>query len=156
MIVHVAAVMGFFFSFWPEESGPRNVDAFLLQSKLGNPCDTQQHQPQTSTKTPSGGPQLSRGLGGLISSHFLLCSLCALILCLRQFFSSFVILFHTWSFFFPPKCFIMLCVLEVFCFIASVGGCRGAAVCLKRLNLFWWRDIPPSASILPLTRQDVM
>lgn len=120
----------------------------------------------------SSVPQCSRRWGlRLISFHFLLCSLCALmcfppqnvrayspthlrvtarILCLRQFFSPFVILFHTWSFFFPPnsefwKGFALLFLM----------GDEGR-VCLKRLNLFWWRDIPPSASILPLTRQDVM
>lgn len=52
----------------------------LLQDRLAEPCDSQrqQHQRQTFTTTPAGGPPPSRGVR-LISSHFFFCSLCALL-----------------------------------------------------------------------------
>lgn len=147
-----------YFSFWPEESGPRNVDALLLRGRLGNPCDTQQHQPQRSTKTPSGGPQFSRGLGA--RGPYLLTSCFAhYVLWFYVYVNSSVLL---WFFFtleasFSPQNVSSCSVFwKFFCFIVFVGGGRGAAVRLKMLNLFWWRDIPPSASILPLACQDVM
>lgn len=132
----------FFFNFIPflncRSLSRRMLMHLFLQDRLAEPCDSQrqQHQRQTFTTTPAGGPPPSRGVR-LISSHFFFCSLCALLrfpgkmsmlisiqismqlfwelflfklenLILVSWRGFFVFVFNSWSIYFTPPLLLLL------------------------------------------------
>lgn len=106
----------FFFLF---DCRSQNVDALLLQGRLGNPCDAQQHQPQRSTKTPSGGvldASVQQGVG-VTSDIFPLLAL--LIMCFDVFLPAERQSVQPLAFVGDCKNFMFTSVLQFFCYSFS-------------------------------------